>query len=156
MNTTKLRRSSLLIAVAGFAVAVTGCNNTPSEKPSAASPSPAVSASPVASVSPAGSPAASPATGASKTDSLVGRWSGPEGTSLNVAKKGDKYSIDITNLDGTKTFEGTAKGDVIEFTRDGKTQTIKAASGAETGMKGFEKESNCVVINKGSEGFCKK
>ncbi|MEO8648479.1 MAG: hypothetical protein ABI539_04870, partial [Acidobacteriota bacterium] len=34
-------------------------------------------------------------------------------------------------------------------------QTIKASNGAETGMKGFEKETNCVVVTKGTEGFCK-
>jgi hypothetical protein len=75
---------------------------------------------------------------------------------LNVAKKGDKFSVEIANLDGPKTFEGTAKADTIEFTRNGKTETIRAATGAETGMKGFEKETNCVVVTKGSEGFCKK
>lgn len=64
--------------------------------------------------------------------------------------------IEIADLDGPKTYEGTAKGDVIEFTRNGKTETIKAASGADTGMKGFEQESNCVVVTKGKEGFCRK
>ena len=87
---------------------------------------------------------------------MVGRWPGEGGAYLNIAKKGDKYAIEIANLNGPKTFEGTAKGDSIEFTRNGKTETIKAASGAETGMKGFEKETNCVVVTKGSEGFCKK
>ena len=93
---------------------------------------------------------------AGKADQLVGKWQGPEGTYLNVAKKDDKYSVEIANLDGPRTFEGAAKGDVIEFTRDGKTETIKAATGDETGMKGFEKETNCVVVTKGSEGFCRK
>lgn len=91
-----------------------------------------------------------------KADQLIGKWQGPEGTYLNINKKDDKYSVEIANLDGPRTFEGIAKGDVIEFTRDGKTETIKAASGEETGMKGFEKASNCVVVTKGSEGFCKK
>ena len=45
---------------------------------------------------------------------------------------------------------------MIEFTRKGKTESVKTATGAETGMKGFEKETNCVVVTKGSEGFCKK
>jgi hypothetical protein len=45
---------------------------------------------------------------------------------------------------------------VIEFVRNGKTETVKTATGAETGMKGFEKETNCVVVTKGSEGFCRK
>jgi hypothetical protein len=141
----------LLSVLATTAIGVAAC--TPEVKPPA-SPTPAATASPA--TSPATSPAASPAANAATVDALVGRWPGVEGTYLNISKKGDKYSIEIANLDGPKTFEGTAKGDMIEFTRNGKTETIKAATGAETGMKGFEKETNCVVVTKGSEGFCKK
>lgn len=75
---------------------------------------------------------------------------------MDITKKGDKYSVEISNLDGPKTYEGTGKGDVIEFTRNGKTETVKAGSGADTGMKGFEKETNCILVTKGSEGFCKR
>lgn len=154
MNINKLRRSVLLSALAVTVIAVVACNTPTEVKPSATpAPSPAASTSPAAS--PAGSPAESPGA-VSKVDALVGRWPGKEGTYLNITKKGDKYSIEIANLDGPKTYEGTAKGDTIEFTRNGKTETIKAATGAETGMKDFEKESNCVVVNKGTEGFCKK
>lgn len=111
-------------------------------------------ASPSQSASPAGSPAADkPAVG--KADTLVGTWPGVEGTSLKVEKKGEKYEIEIKNLDGSKKFEGTAKGDVIEFSRNGKTETIKAATAEETGMKWLKGEKNCVVITKGSEGYCK-
>ena len=154
MNIHKVRRSFLLSVFVTAAVSVAACTNTPEVKPPA-SPSPV----PAATTSPASSPAASPSgspAATSKVDSLVGKWSGPEGTSVNVAKKGDKYSIEITGPGGMKAFEGSAKGDAIEFTRNGKTETIKAATGAETGMKDLEKETNCVVINKGSEGFCKK
>ncbi len=145
----------LLTIFALTALGLGACTNTPEVKPPA-SPSPAASASPA--TSPAASPSGSPAATADKgkADALVGRWPGAAGTYLNITRKGDKYSIEIANLDGPKTFEGTAKGDMIEFTRNGKTETIKAASGAETGMKGFEKETNCVVVTKGSEGFCKK
>ena len=38
----------------------------------------------------------------------------------------------------------------------GKTETLKASTGVDTGMKGYEKETNCVVVTKGSEGYCKK
>ncbi len=150
----KLRRSVLLSILAATAIAAIACDNTSPTKP-AVTPgaSPAVSASPAAS--PAGSPAASPGA-VSKVDSLVGRWPGKEGTYLNITKKGEKYSIEIANLDGPKTFEGTAKGDTIEFTRDGKTEIIKASTGVETGMKDFEKKTNCVVVTKGKEGFCKE
>lgn len=141
----------MLSVLATTAIGIAACTND--VKPPA-SPTPAVTASPAAS--PSSSPSASPAANAAKVDALVGRWPGVEGAYLNISKKGDKYSIEIANLDGPKTFEGTAKGDMIEFTRNGKTETIKAATGAETGMKGFEKETNCVVVTKGTEGFCKK
>jgi hypothetical protein len=144
------------IVLATIVVTVAACDPSAQNKPPApTTPAPAASVSPATapSASPSGSPAS---TGASKVDALVGRWPGEGGAYLNVTKKGDKYSIEIANLDGPQTFEGTAKGDVIEFTRKGKTETIKAATGAETGMKGFEKETNCVVVTKGSEGYCKK
>ncbi len=144
------------IVLATTLIAASACSTTTEVKPASTTVAPAASVSPA--MSPVTSPPASPATaaGVSKVDALVGRWPGAEGTYLNVAKKGDKYSIDIANLDGPKSYEGTPKGDVIEFIRNGKTETIKAASGTDTGMKGFEKETNCVVVTKGSEGFCKK
>ena len=150
-----MRRSVLFTSLIAATVALAACTPATEVKPTAPSPSPAASIIPAAS--PASSPSASPAaTGNAKADALAGRWSGVEGTYLNIVKKGDKYSVEIKNLDGPKTYEGTPKGDVIEFTRNGKTETIKAASGADTGMKGFEKETNCVVLTKGGEGFCKK
>lgn len=132
---------------------------------------PTVNTPPVSSPSPAASPTASPTgspvatapgadkTGdktASKVEAWAGKWTGVEGTYLNITKKGDKYTVEIANLDGPKTYEGTARGDTIEFTRNGKTETIKAATGAETGMKYLDKETNCLVVTKGSEGFCRK
>lgn len=142
-----------LLAIA--AVAIVACTDTPGTK-TPASPSPSASASPASSpaASPSGSPVANATTG--KADSLVGKWTGSENASLTVAKKGDKFSIEIAGKDGTKSFDGTAKGDVIEFTRNGKTESIKSATGAETGVKSLEKESNCVVVTKGSEAYCRK
>ena len=112
------------------------------------------SASPIASPSQAASPAADNKT-VGKADTLVGQWPGVEGSYLKVDKKGEKYEIEIKTLDGSKKFDGTAKGDVIEFSRNGKTETIKTATAEETGMKWLKGEKNCVVITKGSEGFCK-
>jgi hypothetical protein len=155
MNTNKLRRSVLSLALAVTAIAVVACNTPTEVKPPTATPAPSPAASSSPAASPVGSPVASPGA-VSKVDSLVGKWPGKEGTYLNITKKGDKYSIEIADLDGPKSFEGTAKGDTIEFTRNGKTEVIKASTGAETGMKGFEKETNCVVVTKGTEGFCKK
>ena len=158
MNTISLRRSVLLTVFAALAVGLgAACDPTKVEEPK----KPVVNASPASPATPGAVPAVSPATPAGEAkatgaDALVGKWDGPEGTYLTVAKKDGKYSVEIKNLDKAETFEGTAKGDVIEFTRKGKTENVKHATGAETGMKGFEKETACVVVTKGSEGFCKK
>jgi len=159
MNTIKLRRPVLLSLAASAAFLVAACDP----------PAPEVKAPNTTS-----SPAASPSAPASPTvanpeeaaiQQLIGRWNGPEGTYISVTEKKTadgkqqsprKFEIEIANLDGPKKYEGTAKGKEIEFTRNGKTETVKAATGAETGMKGYEKETNCVVVSKGSEGFCKK
>ncbi len=136
--------------------AIAAC--TPEMKPVNSSPVVTPASSPAAS--PATSPSASPSSTdnatAGKADALVGKWLGAEGTFLNVTKKGDKFEVEIKNLDpASKKYEGTAKGDMIEFTRDGKTATIKTATGEETGMKWLLAKKNCVVITKGSEGYCK-
>lgn len=145
--------ASFLVA----AIAILGAC-TPAEQAKPGTNVPAASPLTSPSQSPAVSPTTSPAMETkpvSKVESLVGQWPGVEGTYLKVEKKGDKYDIEIKNLDGSKKFEGTAKGDVIEFTRNGKTETIKAATAEETGMKWLKGEKNCVVITKGSEGYCR-
>lgn len=162
MRISTMRRSILLTvfaaAAAAAAVALGACTNTPEGKPPVtpvASPSPGVSPTASPAVSPTGSPTAGEKT-AGNADALVGRWPGVEGTYLDIAKKGDKYSVAIRNLDGVQTFEAIAAGSTIEFARKGKTETVRAATGNETGMKWFLSEKNCVVINKGSEGYCRK
>lgn len=149
-----MRRSLMLASLIVSCVAAFGaCQPAEPVKPS----TPINSASPI--TSPSQAPTASPAADnktVGKADSLVGQWPGVEGTYLKVDKKGDKFEIEIKNLDGSKKYEGTAKGDVIEFSRNGKTETIKAATAEETGMKWLKGEKNCVVITKGSEGYCKQ
>lgn len=100
---------------------------------------------------------AAPTTLASRpTDAWLGRWPGVEGTSLALAADGDRYSVTVTDLDGPKTYSGTAAGNHIEFTRAGRTESIRAATGQETGMKWLAGETNCLVITAGSEGYCRK
>ncbi len=141
------------LVVSGVA-ALGACQPAETTKPGTNVPA----ASPITSPMQAASPAASPVLDGKtvgKADTLVGTWPGVEGTSLKVEKKGEKYEIEIKNLDGSSKYEGTAKGDVIEFSRNGKTETIKAATAEETGMKWLKREKNCVVITKGSEGYCR-
>ena len=156
MNTLKLRRPFLLATAATAAFTVGACTTPEAPK--------AVNTTPAATQSPATSPeVANPAEAA--IQKLLGRWEGPEGIYLSVTEKMGsdgkqqlprKFEVEIKDLDKAEKFEGTAKNGVIEFTRRGKTETVKAATGAETGMKYLEKETNCVVVTKGSEGFCKK
>lgn len=150
-----MRRSIVLASVIVSAIAaLAACEPAVTVKPGTNVPA----ASPITAPSQAASPDVSPGADnktVGKADTLVGTWPGVEGTYLKVDKKGEKYEIEIKNLDGSKKYEGTAKGDVIEFSRNGKTETIKAATAEETGMKWLKGEKNCVVITKGSEGYCK-
>jgi hypothetical protein len=145
----------LFAAVAGVLAA---CQPTePPKTPTTPSPTAPASPTPAATGSPAASPSVDPKAAAAKLTALEGTWPGVEGTSLKVTKTGEKYKIEITGLDKkVETFEGTPKGDAIEFTRKGKGETIKAATAEETGMKWLQGEKNCVVITKGSEGYCRK
>lgn len=135
-----------------------GDNSLPNNKP-VTTPSPAVSATPAATESPASDVKTDGPENKTdaKADTLTGKWTGVEGTYLDVTKKEDgKFSVEIKDLDKAETFDGTAKGDVIEFSRKGRTETVKHATGEETGMKYLLNEKNCVVITKGSEGYCRK
>ena len=85
---------------------------------------------------------------------LLGQWNGPEGTYLLVAGANGMYALTIRNLDGARSFEGSAAGDTIVFERDGKGQTIRPSDGAGTGMKWLSDKKECVVIEPG-EGFCR-
>lgn len=159
MKKSDMRRPTLL-AVFSLAIFVLGaCDPKPTDNGTAAgTPTP----------SPTRDPANSPEVAnpdEAAVQKLIGRWNGPEGIyiSINEKKTADgkqqnprKFEIEIANLDGPKKYEGTAKGPAIEFTRNGKTETVRSSTGQETGMKGYEKEASCVVVTKGSEGFCQK
>ena len=90
------------------------------------------------------------------TDTWLGRWNGVEGTYLELARAGDRYVVTIADLDGPRTYEGAPVRDHVEFLRDGRTESIRPASGRETGMKWLADETNCLVVTVGSEGFCRR
>ena len=123
-------------------VAMLGCENrvTPANSSSEASPS--SKPTPAASVA------------SNVPDQWLGKWIGPEGTFLVLAKNGNKYVVQIHSLDGAATYEGTSSGDLIEFQRGGKTESIHAGSGQDTGMKWLLDKKNCLIIQTG-EGFCR-
>ncbi len=158
-----MRRSILTVLFAATAGLLAACQPTEPAKPpvsSNAAQSPSPAASPAATGVPAVSPAVdpkAPAASATKISALEGSWPGAGGTELKVTKAGDKFKVEITGADKkVEAFDGTVKGDAIEFTRKGKVETIKAATPEETGMKWAQGEKTCVVVTKGTESYCRK
>jgi hypothetical protein len=103
-------------------------------------------------------PAMTGANGAAQpaaTDQWLGQWTGPEGTFLRITGGQARYEITIQNLDGPRTFKGTASGDRIQFERDGIAEVIRATDGAGTGMKWLSEKSDCLTVRPG-EGYCRK
>lgn len=64
------------------------------------------------------------------------------------------YQVRIQSLDGPATYDAVAIEDRVEFQRNGTTETIRATSGAETGMKWLLDKKDCLTIKSG-EGFCR-
>lgn len=135
MNTSRPWQLALALSAA-LLLAACQDSNTTIPPPPPASPAPAA-------------PAPAPA-----TDEWAGQWNGPEGTFVRITGSGGQYEVTIQNLDGPRTFAGTAVGDKIEFQRDGKTQTLRASNGEQTGMKWLAEKKDCLVVRAG-EGYCR-
>jgi hypothetical protein len=107
---------------------------------------------------PAPSPTSSASSGGVRADAItdrwLGQWNGPEGTFIRIAGGHGKYEITIQNLDGPRTFQGSAAGKQIQFERDGMKESIRATNGAGTGMKWLADKSDCLTVHAG-EGYCR-
>lgn len=92
------------------------------------------------------------------TDGWVGRWTGPEGLFLTIAKGASPGSYDLVvkgDLDSNgDPFTGTAEGETIRFARGGATEAIRKATGDQTGLKYLAGKQDCLMIKPG-EGFCR-
>ncbi len=93
-------------------------------------------------------------TAAPAAEQWRGRWTGPEGTFLQLEGGGGKYEVTIQNLDGPRTFQATAVGERLEFERDGVRESVRASNGAETGMKWLSEKRDCLTVKAG-EGYCR-
>ncbi|SMF61272.1 hypothetical protein [Allosphingosinicella indica] len=102
--------------------------------------------------------AAAGETAAVATNGWLGRWTGPEGLFLTVEAGAASGTYDLVvkgDLDSEgDRFTGTAEGNTIVFTRNGTRETIRKASGDETGLKYLAGKADCVMIKPG-EGFCR-
>lgn len=89
------------------------------------------------------------------THQWPGRWNGPEGTYLDLGFNADgNVSVVIADLDGPRNFKGRLVDETVQFSRRGKVEIIRAASGHDTGMKWFLDKKDCLVIRPG-EGYCR-
>jgi hypothetical protein len=127
--------TSLSVAVTCFSVACGGPSSSPAPPGQSApvAPPPAVVA----------------------TDKWAGKWNGPEGTFVEIAGANGTYQVIISNLDGPRTFKGAADGNRVTFERDGISESLRAGSGAETGMKWLSEKTDCLIVKPG-EGYCRK
>lgn len=82
-------------------------------------------------------------------DGLVGRWTGPEGTFVDVTPAGDGYRLVIRSGDSLAVFAGTVAGEGIAFTRGGAPCGLVASQDERRDGK------TCVVVAPG-EGYCRE
>jgi hypothetical protein len=98
--------------------------------------------------------APAPATAAVSPEEWAGRWTGPEGTWLEITPDGSAYSVTISNLDGPRTYAATLAANGLAFERDGLHEVLRATDGEGTGMKWLADKTRCLVVRPG-EGFCR-
>lgn len=84
----------------------------------------------------------------------VGKWHGPEGTFLEIQVTGGRYTLEIANLDSSRTFAAEPDDRGLSFERRGVRETVRATDGTGTGMKWLADKTDCLVIKAG-EGFCR-
>jgi hypothetical protein len=136
----------------GSGLLLAGCESQKPENQLPAPNEPAPQAAPDSAVSPAPPPTSEAP--AANLDAWLGKWIGPEGTFLVLSKAEERYQIQIQSLDSLDSYEATPAGDHLELQRNGSTETLRAGTGQDTGMKWLLDKKDCLVIREG-EGFCR-
>lgn len=100
--------------------------------------------------------APAPATTARVENDYVGRWTGVEGTYLDVAKRdGGGVTLDMQwTLDDKGSFDGSVTPDGLRFTRNGKDEIARPSDGDATGLKWLAGKKDCLTVRSG-EGYCR-
>ena len=141
-----------VLVLCGAALALVACS--PSEPPP---PAPAAAPAPTPPAPSPGPAPALPGASAPAAASWSGRWTGPEGTYLQITPLPDgRYRIAVRNLDGERSFDGSAGegGLPPRFERDGQAEQLRPTDGAGTGMKWLDGKRDCLVVRPG-EGYCR-
>ena len=96
---------------------------------------------------------------APERDGWVGKWTGPEGMVLEIAKGDAPGRYRIANkwsLDQTEpgTYDGRASARGIVFRRGDARIELVAGDGDATGMKWLAGKTDCLIVAPG-EGYCR-
>ncbi|UDF05189.1 hypothetical protein [Asticcacaulis sp. AND118] len=84
----------------------------------------------------------------------VGRWTGPEATSLEIVARQHDYEVTVSGTQTPGVFTGTVNGDALQIERNGEVQLIRHTTGARTGVKFLADKNDCVSVGQG-EGYCR-
>jgi hypothetical protein len=87
-------------------------------------------------------------------DAWAGRWTGPEGTWLDLDGSEGSYRLTLRDLDGERSFEAIAAEGGVYFERDGRHLLLRATDGTGTGMKWLADKRECLAVAPG-EGWCR-
>lgn len=142
-----MKTTLMLIAVVAV---LAGCERRAPEPParSVSASAPLVPEPPAAPASTVPAPSA--------LHGWLGRWTGVEGTYLQLVALPDaKIQVIVKNLDGERSFEGVSGEQQIVFERDGVQEKIVATDGKATGMKWLADKTRCLTIKPG-EGYCRE
>jgi hypothetical protein len=159
-----MNRGSRLTLI--LAAALWGCSRTPMPPPAAGEASKEDALAPAdvaargqapASLPPAELQPAEPVAndlGSAIADNWVGTWQGPEGTYLHLEKQEVGYRLVIASLDGPREFHAVAVDQLLQFERDGVTESLHAGDGKGTGMKWLAGKRDCLIVKPG-EAYCR-
>ena len=87
---------------------------------------------------------------------FVGRWTGVEGTYLDVsARPGGGVVMEMQwDLDNKGDYEGTVRSDGLHFLRGGVDHVARRTDGDATGLKYLAGKKDCLTVKPG-EGYCR-
>lgn len=137
---------------------LTACNAPPQQAEDGNALTSAGATEPAAAKTMLPGPGAPPvaASNPSSADRYLGRWTGVEGTYLDVAANGDSVRLTMQHdLDHKGTYDAAVTPEGLRFVRDGKPLTARPSDGAATGLKWLADKHDCLTVQT-DEGYCRE
>lgn len=96
----------------------------------------------------------------SSIDTFLGRWTGVEGSFVDIVPKKEGYIITMARWDSKtqsmeyESYPGYLSESKMTFKKNGVEQTITLTDGSGSGMKWLQNAKLCIKISSG-DGYCK-